>query len=53
MYAVGCALMAFTACNQPAQQEVSAILDPHVYENLPFKMEKVIQPSGTKHGSHK
>ena len=44
-YAVSCALLALTACNQPAQQATSEIIAPSVYENLPFKMEKVIQPS--------
>ena len=44
-YAVSCALMALTACNQPVQQATSEMINPNVYANLPFEMEKVIQPS--------
>lgn len=44
-YVIGCALMTLTACNQPATQQCSEIIDSSVYSNLPFQMEKVIQPT--------
>ncbi len=47
IYAVGCAMLALTACNcnQTSQQPTSQTIDPAVYEDIPFEMEKVIQPT--------
>ncbi len=46
IYAVSCAFLALTACNQPASKQVeSELINPSLYQELPFQMEKVAQPS--------
>ncbi len=44
-YAVGCALTVLTACCPSNAQQSTEVIDPSVYSNLPFEMDKVAQPT--------